>query len=404
MKYLMLVLFGFLMALGFAELAVRVLFPHPRYPEFMVPDMNTGNIQKPGSRCRATNMFGEYDTFIEINSEGFRDKDYIVDKKQCAYRIAFLGDSFTFAEQVDECNCFVRIVETLLNRSMKKTKVECMNFGIGGWDTYQEVLCYEYYIKKYHPDLVVLVMYPQNDVPGNVFYKNDLRSARPHFRLIEGKLSKIPGNREQMEISYKDNARRFTNVSWYQYSHLYNKFRIFMWKIRQICKNSKISKQIHEQGEDFIKSNTIWELPIHGQYRYYSGDGMDSWTLEADMVTYLLLGKLSEMVGADGAKLCVVLLPSFENLWPEKWPERIKSMPGMEMCEMSFSRPFDRLSSCFSKLNIPFLDLRAALRKVDSEKSIFFKMDAHYNRRGQQAVGDEIFKWLVNDIDMVAPQ
>jgi len=164
------------------ELALRLFHPFPRYPDLTVPDEKVGYHLKPNTIGRSADRMGEYDTEIKTNQDGYRDENHPLQKAKETYRIAFLGDSFTLANQVEEAQSFVRIFESKLNQKLLtqgiSQKIECMNFGIGGFDTQQEVLCYETQIRKYKPDMLVLMMYPHNDFIGNVFYRYEKNFGR----------------------------------------------------------------------------------------------------------------------------------------------------------------------------------------------------------------------------------
>src|SRR5205085_1359395 len=140
----------------------------------------------------------------EINPEGFRDKEHPLVKPPHTFRIAFLGDSFTAAEQVEEPECFVRRTETLLNEDLAKKgirdfQVEVVNFGIGGFEIQQYVLCYENYVRKYKPDLVVVASFVHNDLIGNVFYRQENQFGRPYYKLVDGGLEKVPADMSRLD-------------------------------------------------------------------------------------------------------------------------------------------------------------------------------------------------------------
>lgn len=383
-----------LLSLLFAEGLVRLIAPHPRYSEFTVPDERVGYLLKPGTRGRATNMFGEFDTAIQINQEGFRDSDHPLLKPPEIFRIAFLGDSFTYAEQVEEPFTFVRLSESLLNDRLAKRnelyRVECMNFGVGGYDTQQEVLCYENIVRKYKPDLVILVMYVHNDLLGNVFYTVENGFGRPYFRLERGELRKIPADRPKMEENFR-NVQKRLRVRWYHHIQLYNAQKQLQWEIRQRAKHQAALGKA-------IPADKLWEQENYRNYRYYSGDGTDPVIVEANTVTRLLLQRLEKSVRADGSQFAVALLPAEENLFPERWPERVKLLPGLEKVSMDFDRPFRQVADSLPDLyrSGKALDLRSPLRLASEQGSVFWPRDNHYNGHGQKTVALAMVHWLEN--------
>ena len=105
-----------------------------------------GHVHKPGSEMELMNVT------VSINSDGFRDREYPVEKGD-AYRIIALGDSLTFGWGVEQEDTFQYILEELLSKS---GSVEIINFGTGNYNTEQEVNLFFEKGVKYNPDKVVL--------------------------------------------------------------------------------------------------------------------------------------------------------------------------------------------------------------------------------------------------------
>jgi len=106
----------------------------------------------------------------ELTPEWFRDTDHPLAKAPGTYRIAWIGDSFTFGQGVHEQDTFVRRVERALTTRMQD-RPEAMNFGVCGYCTQQEVTCYEQSAARYEPDLVIVTMV-YND---NLSYEDEKR-------------------------------------------------------------------------------------------------------------------------------------------------------------------------------------------------------------------------------------
>ena len=92
------------------------------------------------------------DVMVDINSDGHRDKEYVVDKSD-KHRIIFLGDSLTFGWGVKEEQTFATLIEEDMN---SQSPTEIINFGTGNYNTEQEVNLFLEKGLKYNPDKVVL--------------------------------------------------------------------------------------------------------------------------------------------------------------------------------------------------------------------------------------------------------
>ncbi len=111
-----------------------------------------GHFHKPNVSIQLMN------SMVHINSNGFRDKEYPVSRNN-KYRIIFLGDSLTFGWGVEQDETFENLLEVKLNRQYP---VEIINFGIGNYNTEQQVNLFLEKGLQYKPDKVV-VFYFIND-------------------------------------------------------------------------------------------------------------------------------------------------------------------------------------------------------------------------------------------------
>lgn len=95
-----------------------------------------------------------------LNSEGFRDDEFILSKEKKIKRIIMLGDSITYGAFVKQSESFSEVLEKMLNKKSKILSVpiryDVMNFGVGGYNIVSEVEILKVYGLKYKPDIVVL--------------------------------------------------------------------------------------------------------------------------------------------------------------------------------------------------------------------------------------------------------
>ena len=91
----------------------------------------------------------------EINSLGFRDKEYNFTKCQDCYRILIIGDSFTEGKGVNIENTFQNLVEIELNKKHSKP-IEVINAGVDSNSIVLEYLRLKNNLLKLSPDLIIL--------------------------------------------------------------------------------------------------------------------------------------------------------------------------------------------------------------------------------------------------------
>jgi len=99
---------------------------------------------------------------VRINSAGFRGPEIDAVPPSGTTRIAFLGDSETFAERLDERETVPGLLERHLNAASRGS-YEVLNFGVVGFNTAQEFAYLKHRVMAFSPSVVVLY-YVFNDL------------------------------------------------------------------------------------------------------------------------------------------------------------------------------------------------------------------------------------------------
>lgn len=131
--------------------------------------------------------YEENGIIYRINADGFRDKEYNIEKSPETIRVVVIGDSVTFGAGVNLNESFTEVLENMLNEKhgvrgtdfSKFEDFEVLNFGISGYGTVQEVEMLDARGLKYEPD-VVIVAYVLND-PGTNDIVFSPKSYPSHF-------------------------------------------------------------------------------------------------------------------------------------------------------------------------------------------------------------------------------
>lgn len=170
--------------LGIAEIILRMA--GISFPRFYQSDPELG------FRLRANEegwFRSEGRTYIRINRHGWRDREHSERKPESTMRIAVVGDSFAEALQVAQEDTFWAIMEQQLQQRgcWNKKRVEVLNFGVSGYGTAQEKLVLQQHVWQYEPDIIVLAMFPGNDIRNNS-PSLEPQKRRPFFRLHDGAL------------------------------------------------------------------------------------------------------------------------------------------------------------------------------------------------------------------------
>jgi hypothetical protein len=181
---LALIAFGFGLALGVADLCVRLA--NRWFPYFYCYDPYRGWGLNAGSHGWYRR---EGVAYVRINQDGFRGPDYVRPKPSGVFRVAVLGDSYVEAIQVPEDKTFTAVIGRRLSQCprLKGKHVESMNFGVDGYGTAQELITLRRKVWQYSPDVVVLAIFLGNDLRNNSVALEPDR-CRPFYAYQDGHL------------------------------------------------------------------------------------------------------------------------------------------------------------------------------------------------------------------------
>lgn len=157
---MLLTLVSTILCLVIAEFALRFYFARNiNFDIEMSRYTNLGKVASPNPRIGhvhkkniSEKLMG---VLVETNSDGLRDREYVVEKTG-KYRTIFVGDSLTLGWGVERQDTFEYLLEEQLNQTHD---VEILNFGIGNYNTVQQVNLFEEKGLKYRPDQVTMFFF-----------------------------------------------------------------------------------------------------------------------------------------------------------------------------------------------------------------------------------------------------
>lgn len=138
----------------------------------------TPNVRRPFYQ-RSSNPFIRYELIpnhedgrIKINSLGFRDDEYAVQKPDGVYRVVLLGDSEIFSIQLPQGQRLDNKLEVVLSQHDKSVRYEVINTGVEGYGTIQELEVLRAKGLRLDPDVVIL-NYCLNDPDEGEYHFSD---------------------------------------------------------------------------------------------------------------------------------------------------------------------------------------------------------------------------------------
>jgi hypothetical protein len=358
------------LAVVIAEVGLRVIgFSSPN---LITPDRYRGFALRPN----AEGWFRrEGEAYVQINSDGQRDRERAKEKPANTFRVAVLGDSMIEALQVPLEQTASAVMETSLQPclALGGRKVEVLNFGTSSYGTAQELLTLRHKVWNYSPDLVLLAFTPTNDVKDNsrqLAHDSDLRA---YFVYQNGQLvlddSFLQAPRFQRQQSLAGRT-----VTWFK-DHS---------RIAQIINDLRSARRAKQDAQD-PKTIQAYDLI----YR----EPTDPVWIEAWRVTEGTIQMMRDEVFQQNAKFVVAVLTTDRQVYPD--PSVRREYAGRNGVNDLFY-PNRRLKALGDRLGVEVIDLGEPLQQyADSNKVFLHGFGAqmgygHWNADGNRVVGERL--------------
>jgi lysophospholipase L1-like esterase len=357
---------GLVMSVGAAELMLRLV--GLQYPSFYRLDPQRGYGLRPGaSGLWSREGHGQ----VRINAAGFRGAPTRVEPQPGRLRLAVLGDSFTEALQLDEPNTLVGQLQRQLSVARQcrlkvghPDGVEVLNFGVGGYGTAQAWLTWRHLARSYRPDLVLLLVYPGNDLNDNEPLS---RPDRPVVRLAAG---------GQLVV---DNS--FRNTPGYRW-----RTSLPGQLLEGLINHSRVLQLLNEGKNRMANQPAPPRRLLAGQPPAPTPPA----SAQAWAITDALIANLNRDVAASGARMVVASASSPDQLWPR---------PSQRPPDPFASER--RLQALLAAQGIPYLALAPLLQQQADQRGLTLHGftgqapgQGHWNASGHRLAATALIPWL----------
>lgn len=358
------------LTLGAAEVGLRIfkLYPPPGVgPQIEMTEYGWRLIPNQTSFFR--DLHGEFSLYLTSNSWGMHDDEVPLTKPAGARRVAFFGDSYTEAEQVEIPQNFVKGFERVYRQNSGET-VQSLNFGMSG---YGPDLCYLRYLhqgRQAMPDVVVLVDLVENDA------HDVTRDAypdwyKPFYDLTTDTWIPREAIPEGQTFGRDERSHR-----WYRKMHLYTLKREATVRWRA---------WFHERFGKIGKT----PLPFHWHMLYVPPN--EFW-MKAWNTTERVIQRFKDEVERDGRQFVIVIMPSRFEIHPEYW-ETIKKQHAIEgTVDLEFPRR--QIMDIAARLKIKTIDLYPAMKEAGKMERLYLRRDGHLTVAGHKVVAEEISRQM----------
>ena len=329
---------------------------------------------------------------LQINSSGQRG-DEVGERSPGELRTLFLGDSFTMAHHLPEEDTFVGRTAGLLGDELD-FPTKCINGGVNGYSTCQELAYYRYYGRQLQPDVVVLCFFLGNDFRDNMMGTRQGRSINPAL---------IP-TFERFVMRHREPFLRRGDFALRDPVSGDIVLRPDSQMLEEIERHSFLARLLGSRYASIVGrwTDDISLLDRHSRYYFYEiglfqrrHEGLFQTAVE---LTHEAVRQLHLMVLEDGAELAVVLLPSQHQVDEDRWQRTLAELGVTETALGKLDKRYpNRLMRefCLSR-GIPVLDLHERFAAASDPTKLYTAAidDRHFSAAGQALTAAAIAEFL----------
>jgi hypothetical protein len=339
---------------------------------FRIAQIGEGESLEPSQTLGCVHMPGKMVTFRlegysheNLSSQGMRDVEHAIVKPAGVKRIAVLGDSTTEGLQVSMDETYARQLQNKLNAHAHRFEV--LNFGCASYSTGQERLLYQQQIRKFRPDVVV-VLYNFGDSAENIFVPQsaDHVTPRPYFHLEKSPDEGTPLKLVEDDSVLNMNADVLRSNPIMDY--IRRESRIF-----GVLNQQNLMLSINEPLYTKIK-RVLSKVPFPGSVHHSTTIIRPTYELpDAMQVTSSIFSELNANVRNDGAQLIVLTFPNMAG-------------------DKAFEKEEEVLKETGRKQNFAVLSLTRAFLQTTNSSNLFLKY--HFSKDGHAVVADVLSSFI----------
>lgn len=312
----------------------------------------------------------------KISMQGIRDREY-KPKTPDEYRIVAIGDSFTMGAGLKLEDTIPKVLEKLLNSvEYIRKKVSVVNCGVGGYAPWQELIFLQERGVNFDPDMVILQLFPANDVAGS--YTKVGKYLHAINRKWEYKL----------RLFQNQNAFPFRVERWCQ-NHL-KFYRLFLTVfnadglIQPILSNCRLFPK--ESYPPIISRSTRdfqYEVCLVNWYPELE----EAWDIYAESIR-----EIHDTCQKHNVKLVAYVHGDKNAMRPDYWFNLNKRFPDTPYEKNKDIRLTQEL---LEEMNIPYVNLLERFTTIKDIEKLYFENDGHFSPYGANVVAEAIRDYLL---------
>lgn len=331
------------------------------------------------------------------NEYGFNDRDYPLEKAPGTYRIVVVGDSYSWAGNLD--GNYTALLEQQFEDYYGAPKVEVINVGFPMADPPMYLGMLQKYGLKFNPDLVVLGFFVGNDLHTPVNQKRIVLNDT-FIDIDRTKELKILGypiiGQSRVKMFLQQRYRIFQEQLKLQQAQQENqgKFELIEGAIAQDTPAPNPSPEPPPiYSEETFLDIERWKLEINNLPAYQAGKFTPQFEYSLQAVV-----QMAELLKEKNIPFVVALYPS-EYQIDQTLASKIFTEYELNPQDYDLELPQKVIIEALEAHDIDYLDMLEPFQEAGKEQVLYILRDTHWNLTGNQLAANLLFNTLKPQVD-----
>jgi hypothetical protein len=323
---------------------------------------------------------------IRTDENGFRLGHEIGPKKPGVFRIAILGDSFTFGPPVHEAHLYPTVLERSLE-GRTRMPVEVVNLGVPGYGVHQEHVTLEEQGLALHPDLVIEALYLGNDLQETLGLHRRIFDPTtggtleaPDHEILDGKMVPISKSEHGPPTPPPRAIKRW----------LLAHSRLYEILAKQLQSNHLLKPKAPRPLPPAERVLELWSAVGTVSLLRKSPPALENaWRLVEKH-----LDAMDVLCRSHGARFVVLVIPYKIQVVPKRREQELVRLALREP-DLDLEKPDRRVAEWGRSRGVAVIDLLEAVRRTPDPASLYFRVDSHWSDKGHEVAGRVLADLLV---------
>lgn len=318
---------------------------------------------------------------VHTSPQGLRDRTF-GPKGDDDYRIAILGDSFAMGFGLTQEETIGRILEGLLQRGTSNRRITVMNGGVAGYAPWQEASFLVDRCLPLNPDLVLLQLFPPNDVAGSIEQSgNALHAYNEEWMNWLRTRMRLHGWRGELEFGLYHYSQAYRRIS-RAFPFVKEAFIGLLQHVR-VAPPPELPPLPPNNARPFHLEPCLAEPypKLEEAWRRFESDVLE----------------IRDLCRARDLPLVAFIVPEMSAVIDSVWEANLRAAgPNHPYVR---AKDTERTESFLERERIPFVPLLAAFRAIPDSQSLYFEFDGHLTPKGAALVADRLSETIVSVIE-----